>query len=176
MLARHRLGHEAAAEAAQQRLDLGLHVADRQHVLAGQQVDGERRQALRRIGDRDGAVADQLGVGERLCRRAASGWCGATAKTNAIVPSSLIATPLGTLAADADADRQIGLAGDAAPPRCRPCTSVRRRSRVPAARARSAVAAGVDAGPTSAARCSAVERLAQLEHRRARDDAVDGDR
>ena len=44
---RHRLGHITAAQAAQQRLQLHAHAAHGQHVLARQQVDGDRRQALR---------------------------------------------------------------------------------------------------------------------------------
>ena len=108
---------------------------------------------------------------------AASGWCGATAKTKGSVPSSLHRTPARQLAADADADREVGLAGDERLPGAghhlgAQAQARRRRRGAPAAGRR-----GVDASRASrAVRRERVERLAQLEHRRARDHAVDGDR
>ena len=91
--ARHRLGQEAAAQAAQLRLDLGLHAWPRSaRPGPGSRFTVHRRQALRRVGHRHGAVAQQLVVGDRASC-AASGWCGATAKTKSISPSGASSMP-----------------------------------------------------------------------------------
>ena len=173
VLAHQRLGHEAAAEAAQQRLDLGLHVAHREHVLAGQQVDRDRRQALRRVGDRDGAVArsarrrssGSLARGERMVRRDREDEGHRRRAAFICTPlgsSRSVPTPIARSAWPVTSASQVPAS-----------TSVRRRSRVPAAPS----AARQRAAPSAraASREQRVERLAQLEQRRARDDVVDGD-
>jgi hypothetical protein len=64
VIADHRLGKVAAAEAAQLRLELRVRARHGEHVLAGQQIDGDRRQPLRRVRHRDGAMTQQLGLGD----------------------------------------------------------------------------------------------------------------
>jgi len=173
--ARHRLRDEAATDPARERLDLVAHVADGEHVLAGKQVDGQRNEAMRRVGDRDRAVADDLGVADRLAR-ARERMVRRDDEDELEAAELLQRHAGGQIALRRDADREVGLAGDerlpgpgedfgadAQPRRRRHRRHVARRSARPR-RLR------IDR------RRVGVERGAQVEDRRARDDVVDGNR
>ena len=153
--AHHRLGEVAAAHATQQRFDLGRHARHRQHILAGQQVHGQRRQALGGVGHRHRAVAQQFDVVERLVRRGQRVLrCDREDKGQ--IAQRLHRHP-GRRALQADADGQVGLAADQRLPGAGQHLGAQLQPRARAAVAQHAAA-------DAALRVQRIEGLAQLEH------------
>ena len=106
---------------------------------------------------------------DRRRRRAASGWCGATAKTNVQLAQRSCTLDAGRRSRPRDATPMARSAWPVTSASQVPAsTSVRRRRRVAGGSRR------LPRGRRGAA--ERVEGLAQLEHRGARDHAVDGDR
>ncbi len=163
MFARDRLGQVAATQATQLCLELGLHRRDGEHVLPRQQVDAQRFVAARRVGHRDRAVTQQFVVGDRLLVHGQR-----MVRRHREHELDLAQRPQFDAhrrrgRGAADADRQIGLAAQQRFP-----GAAEHLAAQPQPRARPFVAAF--AGPQRE------EGIAQLEHRQARDHAVDRDR
>jgi len=139
----------------------------RQPVLAGQQVDGQRRQALGRVGHRDRAVVHELGVaeragrlGQRMVRRDAED------EAQVAQRAQLDAAGVGHLVGDAD--RQLDLARDQCLPGAGQHVGADAQPRRGAALAHR--------GHDLAAVAHAAEGLDELEHGGHRQHVVDADR
>ena len=161
---RQRRRHEAAAQASQLGLDLVEHAVDRQHILAGQQVDRQRCGALGRVGHRHCAVAHQLGVADRL-GRARERVVRRDREYEVDRPQFLALQSARQAGLAAHPDRQVGLAGDEGFHGAGQHLGAQPQpGRRPAQRGRRGGVAGL--------RVQGIEALAQLEQGEARDHVV----